>query len=298
MSFLDKIRICNQWNSDDYGYLYTQSGQILGRPKKDFAEILLNNYGRVFDELGAYKLRINRKFDTLEARSKVLYEILFDLQKKYQYFPLWRGELWRSSIEFDFPAEFYIERGCVAYFGVKAWGIHVNGYVQKPDGLYMWVALRSSKKAAWPKRLDQIVGGGQPAGLTPMENVIKEAAEEAGIPHELAIKAESKNNLNYIVEWDGLHNDEMFVFDLQLPEDFTPTPVDGEVESFHLMPIEEVAKIVEQTYEYKDNSALVMIDFLIRHGYLTAAHPDFYAIKRELYAKPSNSVRINSTIFL
>ncbi len=286
MSFLEKIRICNRWNNDDYGYLYAQSAQILGRPKKDFAEILLNNYGRVFDELGAYKLRINKEFDTLEARSKVLHEVLFDLQKKHQYFPLWRGELWRSSIEFDAPAEFYVERGCVAYLGIKAWGIHVNGYVQKSDGLYMWVAKRSSKKAAWPERLDQIVGGGQPAGLTPIENVIKEAAEEATIPKELAIQAEPKGVLNYAVEWEGLHNDEMFVFDLALPEDFIPIAADGEVQSFHLMPIEEVAEKVENTYEYKDNSALVVIDFLLRHGYLTETHPEFKAIKKELYTKP------------
>lgn len=286
MSFLEKIRICNQWNSNDYGYFYTQSGHILGRPRKDFTELLLNNYSRVFEELGAYKIRINREFDTLEARSKVLYEILSDLQKKHQYFPLWRGEFWRSSIEFNSSAEFYLERGCVAFFGVKAWGVHVNGYVERPDGLYMWVAKRSAKKIAWPGRLDQIVGGGQPAGLTPLENVIKEAEEEAGISEELASKAEYKTTLSYAVEWEGLHNDEMFVFDLLLPEEFIPEPVDGEVESFHLVAIEEIADIVENTSEYKDNSALVIIDFLIRHGYLTAKHPEFKTIKKELYAKP------------
>ena len=34
----------------------------------------------------------------------------------------------------------------------------------------------------------------------------------------------------------GVKPDQMFCYDLEVPEDFEPIPVDGEVESFQLMP--------------------------------------------------------------
>ena len=43
---------------------------------------------------------------------------------------------------------------------------------------------------------------------------------------------------------------------------------DGEVESFQRLPIEEVAHIIATTDKFKDNCNLVIIDFLVRHGFL------------------------------
>jgi len=43
---------------------------------------------------------------------------------------------------------------------------------------------------------------------------------------------------------------------------------DGEVESFELLDIDKVAKIISETDDFKDNCNLVIIDFLIRHGVL------------------------------
>lgn len=42
--------------------------------------------------------------------------------------------------------------------------------------------------------------------------------------------------------------------------------VDGEVEYFELLPVSEVAKIIRTSQQYKPNCALVVIDFLFRHG--------------------------------
>ena len=52
-------------------------------------------------------------------------------------------------------------------------GVHVNGYVETPRGLELWVARRSRSKATWPGKLDHIVAGGQPAGMTCAANVVK-----------------------------------------------------------------------------------------------------------------------------
>lgn len=57
---------------------------------------------------------------------------------------------------------------------------------------------------------------------------------------------------------------------------------DGEVEEFMLLPVEKVADLVNDTTDFKDNCNLVVIDFLIRHGYLTPECPEYLHILKEL----------------
>lgn len=42
---------------------------------------------------------------------------------------------------------------------------------------------------------------------------------------------------------------------------------DGEVESFKLIPVTQVMNVIKQTDFFKPNCCLVIIDFLVRHGY-------------------------------
>src|SRR3546814_1449713 len=82
-----------------------------------------------------------------------------------------------------------MERGAVPLFGVPAFGVHVNGYVATADGPRLWVGRRAKHKMVAPGKLDHLVAGGQPYGLGLMENVVKEAQEEASIPADLAARA-------------------------------------------------------------------------------------------------------------
>src|SRR3546814_15669982 len=82
-----------------------------------------------------------------------------------------------------------IERAACPVLGIRAWGVHMNGYVRRADGLHLWVARRARDKPTYPGMLDNTVAGGQPIGLGLKENLIKECAEEAGIPAALAARA-------------------------------------------------------------------------------------------------------------
>ena len=55
-------------------------------------------------------------------------------------------------------------------------------------------------------------------------------------------------------------------YDLILPETFTPSATDGEVDSFELLPIEEVFSLVQTTEAFKFNVSLVLIDLFLRLG--------------------------------
>lgn len=58
-----------------------------------------------------------------------------------------------------------------------------------------------------------------------------------------------------------------YVYDLELPLDFVPQNADGEVESFELLTAEECIQRA-LTPQFKTTGAPVLIDFLIRKGYI------------------------------
>jgi 8-oxo-dGTP pyrophosphatase MutT (NUDIX family) len=169
----------------------------------------------------------------------------------------------------DGPVLTALDRGALPSFGVIGVGVHLNGYVMRPDGPHLWVAKRAANKKLDPGKLDNLVAGGVPAGLTPFETLIKEAEEEAALPPERASRAQQVGRFAYNMErQEGLRRDVVFAYDLELPEDFIPTPADGEVESFELWPAAEVLECVREEQKFKFNVNLVLIDFLLRHGLL------------------------------
>ena len=134
-------------------------------------------------------------------------------------------------------------------------------------------------KPTFPGQLDNTVAGGQPAGIGLHDNLIKECAEEASIPRQLAEQAKAVSYISYLNQsGPQLKPDVMTCFDLELPEDFTPRANDGEVHSFELWPVRRVFETVRDTSEFKYNCNLVLIDFFVRHGLLSADDPQFMAI--------------------
>jgi len=178
---------------------------------------------------------------------------------------------------------FLMDRALVPYFGVAAFGQHMNGYVLLNGEKHLWISRRSQLKRHAPGLLDNLVAGGLPWGLKPEENLAKECWEEAAIPAELAAQAKHMSNISYRCETElGLKPDTMLCYDLELPIDFIPRCTDGEVENFELMSLEQVAQIIQQSSEFKLNCNLVIIDFLIRHGYITENHAEYCELTESL----------------
>ena len=123
-----------------------------------------------------------------------------------------------------------VDRGALPVFGVLAAGVHVNGLVQRADGLHLWVARRAADKALDPGKLDHLVAGGIPAGMTPRETVVKEAAEEAGVSRTLA-ETRGGDRAGQLRHGTAGRTAARLADLLRssLPADFIPHPADGEV---------------------------------------------------------------------
>lgn len=143
-----------------------------------------------------------------------------------------------------------------------------------------------SKKRLDPSKLDHIAAGGVSTGYTHQTTLEKEANEEASIPHHLMIKAEYKSMITYsMLRPEGLRRDVLYCYDLWLPEDFKPTPNDGEVESFKLVKLKDVYRRVYETDDFKFNVNLVLIDLFLRMGIISKNTQYAHLLKTGLRGK-------------
>ena len=93
------------------------------------------------------------------ARSRAVADVITDLAAKKIVTGVC-NELYPVVAHFGDTPSLLLERAAAPHFGIKAFGVHVNGYCRKVDGLHLWVARRSSHKPTWPGRLDHIAAGG------------------------------------------------------------------------------------------------------------------------------------------
>ncbi|MAH83152.1 MAG: hypothetical protein CBB68_02160 [Rhodospirillaceae bacterium TMED8] len=287
MSFLQRIKDCQAFEMTEYTPFLVEDMRI-GLVRSKVADELAIFFKTllILDDA----MHISPDIQGCEERTLAMAavtEVLFERG----LISGWRDELYPVAQSFDAPALFHIERAAAPLFGVKAYGVHINGWVETKTGPAMWVGRRSINKSSGPGLLDQMVAGGQPSGISVMDNVIKECAEEASIPREIAMLARPVGAVSYCMTRDeGLRDDVLFNFDLQLPDDFRPVNMDGEVDEFMLWPLADVASAVAKDGIFKFNSGLVAIDFLLRHGFITPHEPGYAKIVSGLRASPANTL--------
>ncbi|CAI0629013.1 unnamed protein product [Linum tenue] len=276
--FFEKIKFCNRGSEmrfefvpfviqeNTVGYIHNRFVEHLKRFEEVFVIKDSSSHGAQF----GYCVTLHDKLGTPEERTAAVGEVIKCLvEEQEDLIPGIRNELYPVTSSFGGRVYFSLERAAAPYFGIKAYGIHMNGFVESGDEKLLWVAKRSLVKPTYPGMLDHLVAGGLPHGISCQENVVKECEEEAGIPQSISVKALPVGAVSYVdIDGDRFKRDVLFCYDLKLPESFVPKNQDGEVEGFNLMPVGSVANIVRRTHFYKPNCSLVVIDFLFRHGYI------------------------------
>ncbi|KAF4555582.1 Thiamine pyrophosphokinase-like protein [Elsinoe fawcettii] len=221
---------------------------------------------------------------TEEERSRIVHNTTAAMRET-GYFEILKG--WRNELYDVYGPKgdvlFTVERAASALLGVVTYGCHLTAYVrEEKDGkveLKIWVPRRARSKQTYGGMLDNTVAGGLATGEQPLECLLREAQEEASLPEEqLKARTKAVGIVSYFHIRDrraggekGLLQPEcQFVYDADLTgTDITPKPEDGEVETFELMTVEEVQEAMRKG-EFKPNCALVLLDFFVRHGFMTA----------------------------
>ena len=207
----------------------------------------------------------------------------------------WRNELYPIYGHNDVMEEsISMERAGSALFGINTYAVHMTLYVTTPDGMKIWVPRRAKSKQTYGGMLDNSVAGGLATGETPLGCLIREASEEASLPETL-VRSNAKpcGTVSYVHIRDrraggeiGLFQPECdYIYDMEIDADIVPKPGDNEVESFHLWAVEEVQKSLAKG-EFKPNSAMILLDFLIRHGILDPENePNYMEIVSRMHRR-------------
>jgi len=285
-----RINACNRPPGNPENFVpFVIDGRKLGSVRTSFASELSTRWSNVFNLSDA--LTISKSIEpTRSARSQAIATPLATLRDEGKI-DGWRDELLSvvdSFDEFDDPV-LLIERAAMPHFGCRSYGVHMNGYIEGEDGEVesLWVGRRSLQKQTSPGMLDHLVAGGQPFGISPYDNMVKECQEEASIPVDIAAKVQCGGFVSYSYAKDNDHQikqDTLFCYDLAVPRDFIPTPCDGEVQDFRLFSIEEVIEHFAKDHQdpFKPNCCLVIIDFLVRKNILTAGMRGYEKIVKSL----------------
>lgn len=185
----------------------------------------------------------------------------------------WRSETYPVDALADRRRLARFERTASRFWGTLTYGAHCNGYVAGADGRpeALWIARRAWSKPTDPGLLDNLIGGGVPADQSPLEAVLREGWEEAGLAPRQMLGLQPGHVLRLGRDIpEGFQREHLSVFDLALPEGLTPLNQDGEVGELQRLPIAE-ALALAATDAMTVDAGLVTLDFALRHRLLPAA---------------------------
>ncbi|XP_059078536.1 uncharacterized protein LOC131876999 [Tigriopus californicus] len=251
--------------------LLCQNTQI-GLIRKDVYEEL-RRFEDVFDFSRDDRVSIRDDLDSFESRTQAVDGVLRKIRDDCDFAALrgWRDETYDIRPNFSQEPLLKMERAATCMLGLRQYGIDINGYVNHSvEGLCLWLQKRSSRKPTWPGMWDNFVSGGLSTGFGIAETAVKEAQEEANVSPVLAKTMKPGGVVTFFFESErGIFPQTEFVFDLELPEDFSPENNDGEVEGFELVPVHRIFERLLSP-EMKTTSCPVTIDFLVRRGIINS----------------------------
>jgi Domain of unknown function (DUF4743)/NUDIX domain len=274
MSFRDRISCCNNYNASRVVPLIAGKDRI-GLLRRDNAEAL-RRFPDVF-AVAANKVELVARGGVTAVSRAV--DAVVDALVAEKQIPKWRNETFDVAPRWGAPAIFHLDRGAVAFFGTRAYGVHLNGYCRPADTPCLWIGRRSPDKQTAPDKLDNLVAGGIGNGHGVAETLTKEGEEEASIPPSLIKCAVPSGAVSYRMETRlGIRDAVLFVYDLEIPADFVPHNRDGEIVHFELMPVSAVLERIRSTTDFKFDVNLVILDFAVRRGILRPDDPEYLEV--------------------
>ena len=206
--------------------------------------------------------RLNIQWSRPHELSVSLYQ-LAERMRMGGYIPGWRNEDF-AWVDQNGHKYFHLERSAFRTFGFQSMATHINGYTKSNT---VWLGRRSETKHTDPGQLDNLAAGGVSADETPWVCAKRELWEEAGVPPHLAdhIEPVGRIHMRRPIPGRGFHDEQLYVYDLELPDNFIATNHDGEVSGFiEISFAEAAARILAD--EFTSDAAFVTADFILRRN--------------------------------
>ena len=119
----------------------------------------LRTFGDVFT-VHPDRVQLNDKLTTYEQRSEAVRTFLEEMRER-KVFPTlagWRNECYEIRPRFSQVPIFKMERSGTPLFGLRQYGVHINGFVQTSEKeKSIWIQRRSKTKPTYPGKLGKLL---------------------------------------------------------------------------------------------------------------------------------------------
>lgn len=239
------------------------AGQVIGYLNPDFIPFLQESLAKSpisLIDMGRGRLSLHnaRPLDLSVSLAQMA-----DRMRQGGFIPGWRQEEF-AWIDQNGHEYFRLERAAFRTFGFRSMASHINGHTKAGN---IWLGRRSETKATDPGRLDNLAAGGIGADETPWVNARRELWEEAGVPPQISkqIDPVGRIHMRRTIPGRGFHDEQLYIYDLELSENFIPMNHDGEVSNFIEISLPEAAARILAD-EFTVDAAFVTADFILRHA--------------------------------
>lgn len=251
----------------DFMPIYFSRGNHEDQPIGYFSPDFIPHLHSLFEKQSVDLARMSHdRLSILLGRPKELsatLSLLANHMRQGGFIPGWRNEEF-AWVDQNGHKYFRLERAAFRTFGFRSMASHINGYTKANT---IWLGRRSENKPTDPGKLDNLAAGGINADETPWINARRELWEEAGVPEHISddIEPIGRIHMRRIANERGFHDEQLFIYDLELPKQFIPTNHDGEVSGFiEVSYAEAAARILAD--EFTSDAAFVTADFILRRN--------------------------------
>ena len=159
MSLMDHIDACHRHDLRHF-LPFTAGVERVGFMRPDIAKELAR-FPSVF-RVDASGVSVAEHLDTFDYRSAAVDSVMRELRQAGVICG-WREEMFPVAARYGAEPLFDLERASVPLFGVKAYGVHLNGYVRRDGEIWLWVGRRAANRPIEPGKLDHLVAGAWPS---------------------------------------------------------------------------------------------------------------------------------------
>lgn len=235
--------------------LISQKGLLIKEKNLDYLSLDLSEAKRFFENIYLEMIKLKIINNSVKEWCPVFYENSKQPRVNFSH-----HKIFGSNKLFD------VQRSILGFFGFPAYGVHLNGWKEKGGKFYFLLAKRSKNLVKFPGLYDNFVAGGVVSNLSIIENLMKEAFEEAGIGSKRMKLVKQCSKISYChLAKNYFCPSVIFIYDLKIADAEKFFNIDGEVEKFEFFNLEEIFEMVQQK-KLKPNCIIPILDFIIRRN--------------------------------
>ena len=285
---VESLRLLNKYKLEEFVPIIIEKKKIGWIYKENLDHLISNSL------LGEGEKQTSVKLNLQEAES-FFQKSYIELRRQklirtdvHEQCPVFYTHSLQPRLNFNYSSKFCdnnlfnVQRSILGFFGLPAYGVHLNGWKLEGKNVYFLLGKRSKNIKKFPGLYDNLVAGGVVSNLSLNKNLAKESYEEASITEKRIKNAKLASVISYFHINNNCFSPSVIIsYDLEINNNEKFKNLDGEVEGFDYFNTDQIFELAEKR-KIKPNSMIPIIDFLVRKNFKVFSENALKQIKKFL----------------